>query len=173
MSESAINTSQNGAITAPKPGKGLVMGRRNYRLDPKRRFTIPSDWFESLGQPTHLYIMPSLSDRPCLDVLTREDIDERMRPYRNRDMFDSDAASLVSSISELITEVKVEAQNRIRVTDSHLQFAQVKGEDVVLLGADNYFEIWSVENRPPPDGRETSIVSQLRERVNLLKQQKQ
>jgi hypothetical protein len=38
-----------------------ILGRADHRLDPKRRFTIPSDCYERMCRPAQVYVMPSLS----------------------------------------------------------------------------------------------------------------
>ena len=161
MSDEIMNVSQNGTFSAPKPDMEPVLGRADHRLDPKKRFTIPADWFERMGRPAKIYVMPSLSKRPCLEVFSPAEFDRRMAPFRQKALSDAGAASFTSRIGEHVDSVSVDTQNRVRVKDSHLAFAQIKREDVVLIGAGNRFEVWSIENRPKLDGAESESISRL------------
>ncbi len=137
-----------------------ILGRADHRLDPKRRFTIPSDWYERMGKPAQVYVMPSLSRARCLDVFCPAEFDRKMEVFRNKALSDTENSRFTSRIGELISCVTVDTQNRIRVKDSFLSFAQLR-EDVVLIGAGYHFEVWSLENRPRIDGKETDVLELL------------
>lgn len=141
-----------------------LLGRADHRLDPKKRFTIPSDWFERMGRPAQVYVMPSLahlggSDR-CLDIFCPAEFDRRMEAFRSAALSDASKARFTSKIGELVSCVAVDTMNRIRVKDSFLSFAGIKAE-VVLIGAGFHVEAWSLENRPKLDGSEADVLSSI------------
>lgn len=138
-----------------------ILGRADHRLDPKRRFTIPADWYERMGRPAQVYAMPSLSKMRRLDVFCPAEFDMKMESFRNTALSDSATSHFTSRIGELINCVAVDSQNRIRIKDSLLSYAGLGNEDVVLIGAGFHFEVWSIENRPKIDGSEAELLEQL------------
>ena len=146
-----------------------ILGRADHRLDPKRRFTIPSDWFERMGRPSQVYAMPSLSRMRRLDVFCPAEFDKKMESFRNTALSDAATSSFTSRIGELINCVAVDSQNRIRIKDSLLTFAGIGNDDVVLIGAGFHFEVWSVENRPRIDGSEADLLEQLANEAITMK----
>ncbi len=146
-----------------------ILGRADHRLDPKRRFTIPSDWFERMGHPSQVYAMPSLSRMRRLDVFCPSEFDKKMESFRNTALSDATTSSFTSRIGELINCVAVDSQNRIRIKDSLLTYAGIGNDDVVLIGAGFHFEVWSVENRPRIDGSEADLLEQLANEAITMK----
>lgn len=137
-----------------------ILGRADHRLDPKRRFTIPSDWYERMCRPSQVYVMPSLSRERCLDVFCPAEFDKRMEAFRSKALSDTGNSKFTSRIGELISCVTVDTQNRIRVKDSLLAYIGIK-EEVVLIGTGYHFEVWSLANRPKLDGSEADILELL------------
>lgn len=141
-----------------------LLGRADHRLDPKRRFTIPTDWYERMGRPPQVYVMPSLSHlsgtERCLDVFCPAEFDRRMESFRNAALSDAAKAAFTSRMGELVSCVTVDTMNRIRVKDSLLAFAGLSS-DVVLIGAGFHIEVWSLANRPKLDGAEADVLARL------------
>lgn len=148
------------AAAPEKPEIQPILGRADHRLDPKRRFTIPTDWFERMGRPAQVYVMPSLSRARCLDVFCPSEFDKRMESFRHAALSDSAKARFTSRIGELISCLSVDTQNRIRPKDSLLAYAGVES-DLVLIGAGYHFEVWSLANRPKIDGSEADLLADL------------
>ena len=153
--------------TPPHPGPEAIqplLGRADHRLDPKRRFTIPTDWYERMGRPPQVYVMPSLSHlqgtERCLDIFCPTEFDRRMEAFRHAALSDAAKAGFTSRIGELISCVAVDTMNRIRVKDSLLAFAGLSS-DVVLIGAGFHIEVWSLANRPRLDGSEADVLARL------------
>lgn len=146
-----------------------ILGRADHRLDPKRRFTIPSDWFERMGRPSQVYAMPSLSRMRRLDVFSPTEFDKKMESFRNTALSDAATSSFTSRIGELINCVAVDSQNRIRIKDSLLAYAGIGNDDVVLIGAGFHFEVWSIGNRPRIDGDEDDLLEQLANEAITMK----
>ena len=151
---------ESAAAAREKPEIQPILGRADHRLDPKRRFTIPTDWYERMGRPAQVYVMPSLSRARCLDVFCPSEFDKRMESFRNAALSDSAKARFTSRIGELVSCVTVDTMNRIRVKDSLLAFAGLSS-DVVLIGAGFHIEVWSLANRPKVDGSEADILADL------------
>lgn len=152
--------SEPAAEPREKPEIQPILGRADHRLDPKRRFTIPTDWYERMGRPAQVYVMPSLSRARCLDVFCPSEFDKRMESFRNAALSDAAKARFTSRIGELISCLSVDTQNRIRPKDSLLAYAGIDA-DVVLIGTGYHFEVWSLANRPKLDGAEADILADL------------
>ena len=154
----AGKTVSEGALIQP------LLGRADHRLDPKKRWTIPADWFERMGRPAQVYVMPSLAhlggSGRCLDVFCPAEFDRRMESFRGAALSDAAKARFTSRIGELVSCVAVDTMNRIRVKDSLLAFAGITSE-VVLIGAGYHIEAWSPANRPKLDGSEADVLSTL------------
>ena len=161
MSERPVQTppgeNRDSALIQP------LLGRADHKLDPKRRFTIPTDWYERMGRPPQVYVMPSLShlNGPrCLDVFCPAEFDRRMEAFRHAALSDATKASFTSRIGELVSCLSVDTMNRIRVKDSLLAYAGLTS-DVVLVGVGFHIEVWSPENRPKLDGSEADVLASL------------
>ena len=145
-----------------------MFGRADHRLDPKRRLTIPTSWFERMGRPEEVYAMPSLTQRNCIEVFSPPEFDRRTEALRDASLTNSALAGFLSNLGELIECVSVDSQNRIRIKDSLLSFAGLK-DKVVFIGAGFHIELWSLENRPAMDGAEIKVVSELLAHPKFLK----
>ena len=49
---------------------GVLVGRSDHALDPKKRLTIPSGWRTDMGNPKFVYVMPDRKER-CLNLLPK------------------------------------------------------------------------------------------------------
>ena len=47
---------------------GVLVGRFDHALDPKRRLTIPAEWRSVMGAPDFVYVFPDPAE-PCLDLI--------------------------------------------------------------------------------------------------------
>ena len=157
---SQTNPPEPSAEVREKPEIQPILGRADHRLAPKRRFTIPTDWYERMGRPAQVYVMPSLSRARCLDVFCPSEFDKRMESFRDAALSDSVKARFTSRIGELISCLSVDTQNRIRPKDSLLAYAGIEN-DLVLVGTGYHFEVWSLANRPKVDGSEADLLEQL------------
>jgi len=137
-----------------------LIGRFDHRLDPKRRFTVPLRWFGRMGGPSDVYVMRSLSRERCLEVFAALDFDERLRPFRVRALTDARLAAFLRELSEATELVAVDNQNRIRVPDDMLAYAELEN-DIVLYGSGLHFEVWSLARRPKQLGNEPTRIGAL------------
>ncbi|MBQ9344893.1 MAG: hypothetical protein IJT88_06755 [Kiritimatiellae bacterium] len=118
------------------------VGLYPHSLDGKRRFTIPSDWREGVASEP-LYVIPGFNT-PCLHVFTARDMSERLKTARTVSIANVKAQQFLRYIFSKACRVVLDAQGRIRVSDSLLDAAGIKSQ-VILVGAANRFELWSPE----------------------------
>ncbi len=128
-----------------------LVGRYDHRLDPKRRLTIPSSWFETLGSPKRMAVMRSRTGEPCLEVFTEAEQMARMKAFEEASRRDKAIKDFLRAVSENTEILTVDVQNRIRVSDLLLRHAKLGGEEnqVVLIGMAGHFEVWSLAEKPP------------------------
>ena len=103
---------------------GALMGRFDHALDPKKRFTIPSEWRAVMGNPAYVYVIADPVER-CLDLVPVAEMDSRLEKLREKALFDpaaNHALQTIGSVSELPT---LDIQGRIRISDKLLQFANL------------------------------------------------
>lgn len=127
-------------------GEGLLLGRFDHALDPKKRLTIPSNWRELMGQPTYVYVLPDL-DLPCLNLLAPRELEQRMEGLRQRALFDDGLGEALAELGENAEQLPLDVQGRIRIRDRLLEFAQLS-DQVVLIGAANRVQLWAPKLRP-------------------------
>ena len=63
---------------------GALVGRFDHALDPKKRFTIPSEWRTLMGDPQYVYVMLDPVER-CLDLVPVAEMESRLEAFINYD----------------------------------------------------------------------------------------
>ncbi len=114
-----------------------------HNLDNKKRLTIPSEWRALVGKPERLFILPSTND-PCLCAYPPRDMARRLQKLQELSIVDVDAQNNMRTLAANANLVPWDAQGRIRVKDSLLEYAGLDGE-VILVGVFTRFELWSPE----------------------------
>ena len=136
------------AVSTELVSGGLV-GRYDYALDPKKRFTIPSVWRAVMGNPEYVYVMPDPKER-CLDLVPVAEMEVRLAKLREKALFDpaaNRALQTIGSVSELPT---LDIQGRIRISDKLLQFANLT-TTVAMLGSVRMVKLWDPKSLAPAE----------------------
>lgn len=132
------------------------MGRFDYALDAKSRFTVPAQWRQILGNPEYVFVMPDRKRR-CLNIIPQEEMEARLAKLREKALFDPRLSEALHTIGENSEQVAFDVQGRIRVSDRLLEFAGAKegGKPlgVTLVGAIRKIEIW----KPQPAATAHSV----------------
>lgn len=128
------------------PGPGLLVGRFDYALDAKKRFTIPAGWRELMGAPAYVYIMPDPQEK-CLNLLPPGEMEGRLEKLRQKALFDKGASGALRVLGENSEQVMLDVQGRIRIRDRLLNFAMLE-DKVVMVGALNRVQLWSPARLP-------------------------
>ena len=131
MSKANIQTA---AVSASQPStSGVLMGRYEHALDPKKRFTVPSEWRTAMGNPDYVYIMPDPAV-PCLNLIPKAEMEARLEKLREKALFDPALNQALQTIGANAEQLPLDTQGRIRVSDRFLNFANLTSS-VVLVGA--------------------------------------
>ena len=132
-------TGGQSAVTVAGPG--LLVGRYDHAMDPKKRLTVPAGWRELMGAPAYVYIMPDPSET-CLNLIPPAEMEGRLEMLRKRALFDKKASVSLRVIGENSEQVMLDVQGRIRIGDRLLAFAQL-GNTVAMIGSMNRIQLWS------------------------------
>ena len=128
---------------------GALVGRFDYALDPKKRFTIPSEWRALMGNPRYVYVMPDPVEK-CLDLVPTAEMESRLAKLREKALFDpvaNRALQTIGAVSELPT---LDIQGRIRISDRLLQFANLT-TTVAMLGSVRIVKLWDPKALAPAE----------------------
>lgn len=126
---------------------GSLLGSYPHRLDPKRRMTIPSVFRARMGMPDIVYVMPSLTEKKCLEVFHPEAFEMRLEELNKAALTDEAASEFVTLIGRVSETLDIDVQGRIRISDNLLAHIGVD-RDVVIVGAVNRLQIWAAGNEP-------------------------
>jgi len=119
---------------------GALVGRFDHALDPKKRFTIPSEWRELMGNPSYIYVMPDPAER-CLNLVPVAEMESRLSKLREKALFDPVANRALQTIGAVSELPSLDVQGRIRISDKLLQFANLT-TTVAMLGSVRMVKLW-------------------------------
>ena len=140
--------SESVAVSTELVSGGLV-GRYDYALDPKKRFTIPSVWRAVMGDPKFVYVMPDPVDR-CVNIIPTVEMEARLEALRAKALFDPALRPVLQKIGASSEMPALDVQGRIRISDKLLQFANLT-TTVAMLGAVRMIQLWDPAALPPAD----------------------
>ena len=126
---------------------GVLIGRNDHALDPKKRFTIPSEWRSAMGEPQYVYVMPDPNER-CLDLIPPVEMEARLEKLRERALFDPALNRHLQTIGEISETLTLDCQGRIRVCDKLLQFANLT-TTVAMVGSVRMIKLWNPKALKP------------------------
>ena len=120
---------------------GALMGRFDHALDPKKRFTIPSEWRAVMGNPAYVYVIADPVER-CLDLVPVAEMDSRLEKLREKALFDPASNRVLQIIGANSEMPSLDSQGRIRISDKLLQFANLT-TTVVMAGSVRMAKLWN------------------------------
>ena len=119
---------------------GVLVGRSDHALDPKKRLTIPSGWRTDMGNPKFVYVMPDRKER-CLNLLPKAEMDVLLAKIREKALFDPALNRIFQVIGSQSERLDLDVQGRIRISDRLLQFANLK-TTVAMVGSVRMIKLW-------------------------------
>lgn len=126
---------------------GVLVGRVDHALDPKKRFTIPSEWRAVMGDPEYVYVMPDRTEK-CLNLIPRAEMEARLEKLREKALFDPALNRALQAIGANSEQLMLDVQGRIRVCDKLLQFANLT-TTVAMVGSVRMIKLWSPDALAP------------------------
>ena len=119
---------------------GVLVGRSDHALDPKKRLTIPSGWRTDMGNPKFVYVMPDRKER-CLNLLPKAEMDVLLAKIREKALFDPALNRIYQVIGSQSERLDLDVQGRIRISDRLLQFANLT-TTVAMVGSFRMIKLW-------------------------------
>lgn len=119
---------------------GVLVGRVDHALDPKKRFTIPSEWRAVMGDPDYVYVMPD-AQKPCLNLVPKAEMEARLEKLREKALFDPALNAALQTIGANSEQLMLDVQGRIRVCDKLLRFANLT-TTVAMVGSVRMIKLW-------------------------------
>ena len=121
-----------------EPVSGVLLGRHDYALDPKKRFTIPSEWRDAMGDV--VYVIPDRRER-CLNLYSRAEMDVFLNQLRQKALLDPALNKVFAKIGAVSQQLSLDSQGRIRICDKLLQFANLT-TTVAMVGSVRLIKLW-------------------------------
>ncbi len=128
---------------------GVLVGRYDHALDPKKRLTIPSEWRAALGRPKYIYVFPDPNEE-CLDLIPSKEMESRVEKLRREALFNPEIGKVLQAIGEFAEQLEFDVQGRIRIGDKLLKYAGLSGQ-VAMVGAINRARLWNPDKLAPSD----------------------
>ncbi|MBO7721935.1 MAG: hypothetical protein J6T01_05980 [Kiritimatiellae bacterium] len=125
---------------------GVLVGRNDHALDPKKRLTIPSEWRAVMGNPDYVYVMPGRNGK-CLNLVPKTEMEMRLAKLREKALFDPALTEQLRAIGAVSEQLVLDVQGRIRISDRLLQFANLT-TTVAMLGSVRVIELWDPARVP-------------------------
>ena len=144
---------------------GVLVGRIDHALDPKRRFTIPSEWRAAMGNPAYVYVMPDRKER-CLNLIPPAEMEARLERLREKVLFDPALNGAYQAIGENSEQLTLDCQGRIRVSDRLLRFANLT-TTVAMVGSIRMIKLWNEKALAPADKIDQSALDRALEEAGF------
>jgi division/cell wall cluster transcriptional repressor MraZ len=141
----------------------VFLGRYDYALDPKKRFTIPSGWRRAMGDPADVFVMPDPTEQ-CLNLIPPDLMRSRVEEMEKKELLDPSLNRLLRLIGQNSEQLTLDCQGRIRVCDKLLQFANLT-TTVAMVGSVRLIKLWNPELLGP---EESVNLDEFREAVKEL-----
>ena len=122
-------------------GSGVLVGRNDHALDPKKRLTIPSEWRAVMGNPDYVYVMPDRTEK-CLNLVPKTEMEMRLQKLREKALFDPALNRQLQVLGAASEQLVLDVQGRIRICDKLLQFANLT-TTVAMVGSVRMIKLWN------------------------------
>ena len=126
---------------------GVLVGRHDYALDPKKRLTIPSEWRGSMGSV--MYAMPDRKER-CLNLYPKVEMDVMLEKLRQKALLDPALNAVRRKLGAVTQQLSFDSQGRIRICDRLLQFANLT-TTVAMVGSFQMIKLYDPKVIGPED----------------------
>jgi division/cell wall cluster transcriptional repressor MraZ len=143
----------------------VLVGRYDHALDPKKRFTIPSEWRDAMGSPNYVYVMPDPSEK-CLNLIPAAEMETRLQKLREKALFDPQCNRALQVIGANADQLTLDVQGRIRVRDKLLQFANLT-TTVAMVGSVRMIKLWDPRALAPADRIEQAALAEALKEVGF------
>lgn len=127
---------------------GVLFGRHDFALDPKRRLTIPSEW-RGVFSGGIVYVMPDRKEK-CLNLYPKAEMDSFLGQLREKALLDPALNRVFAKIGAVSQQLSFDVQGRIRICDKLLQFANLT-TTVAMVGSFRMVKLYAPDVLGPED----------------------
>ena len=117
----------------------MFLGEYRHNLDSKNRLFIPAKFREELGES---FVVAKLMRGECLRVCSVAEWDKYIEPIRNMQRKDSE--KIFRALTKEAIQVSPDAQGRVVLSAALVEKAGLT-KNAVIIGCNDYVEIWSEE----------------------------
>ena len=117
----------------------MFLGEYRHNLDAKNRLFIPAKFREELGES---FVVAKLMRGECLRVCSVAEWDKYIEPIRNMQRKDSE--KIFRALTKEAIQVSPDAQGRVVLSAALVEKAGLT-KNAVIIGCNDYVEIWSEE----------------------------
>src|SRR5690606_21778075 len=121
-----------------------LKGRKDHKMDPKCRVSVPPEWRPDQGEQLHLLLSESY-DLPVVKVLTERDYASRVAEVEEHPTLNqAQKRKMLGRLAFNCVEAAVNPQGKLLVPKDWSAAAQLEAnKPVVHAGRGTYFEIWN------------------------------
>ena len=127
---------------------GVLFGRHDFALDPKRRLSMPSEW-RGVFSGGIVYVMPDRKEK-CLNLYPKAEMDAFLDQLRQKALLDPALNRVFAKIGAVSQQLSFDVQGRIRICDKLLQFADLT-TTVAMVGSFRMVKLYAPEALGPED----------------------
>ena len=127
---------------------GVLLGRHDFALDPKRRLPIPREW-RGVFSGGIVYVMPDRKEK-CLNLYPKAEMDAFLDQLRQKALLDPALNRVFAKIGAVSQQLSFDVQGRIRICDKLLQFADLT-TTVAMVGSFRMVKLYAPEVLGPED----------------------
>lgn len=127
---------------------GVLFGRHDFALDPKKRLTIPSEWRGVFADGV-VYVMPDRKEK-CLNLYPKAEMDAFLGQLRQKALLDPALNRVFAKIGAVSQQLSFDVQGRIRICDKLLQFANLT-TTVAMVGSFRMVKLYAPAALGPED----------------------
>lgn len=117
----------------------MFLGEYRHSIDAKNRLFIPAKLRDELGET---FIVAKPLRGKCLRICTADEWKKYLEPIKNLARPEAEVALRV--LTKDASEVSPDAQGRVNLSGDLVKKAEL-GKNVVILGCNDYIEVWSEE----------------------------
>ena len=127
-----------------------LLGKFEGRIDPQGRLVIPQKFRDALALGQGLVLARGMD--PCIDAYPPQEWEEFKKRFSQFSRFDEAARRVGRHIFSTAFNALADRQGRILLPQDLRQHAGINDE-IVIVGHDAYFEIWSPQRWLEEEGK--------------------
>ena len=119
----------------------MFIGTYNHTLDEKYRVKLPASFRQKIDEGV---VIITKGDDKNLVIYTLSGWNEYMAPIQKKALSDYKYRKFMRAKFAMANEVKIDAQGRVLISKSLLDYANL-GKDVLVVGVGDVIELWAPE----------------------------